>query len=158
MWGHGWITIQRIIQWYVQRQFPVSRYNFYIEFSRKLWKAGAGGVPKELPIAITFSMLGIPQDANIEQLREEEALSQALIGTDSMKYPSLVGAVIQANEMAIESVDDAESLYSTWTSVLNKLQVFTEISAAISEVWFSDLRLAYGCLLHYIQRFIHMLR
>ncbi|KZP04636.1 hypothetical protein FIBSPDRAFT_967959 [Athelia psychrophila] len=100
----------------------------------ELWKAGAGGASEKLPTAITFSLANLAQNADVGRLGEEDALSQARGGLDLMTSASGVGAVTQAGDIAAQAVDVAESLGSIWESVLNKLEIFTEITKVIAEV------------------------
>lgn len=76
----------------------------------------------------------LEQGADVNRLSEEGALPIAKAGMDQMASSLVIEPFLREDDMADEAVDEAESFSSIWGSVLNKLEIFTEITELISEV------------------------
>lgn len=143
---HSPIAVEGTIRWYASSSYAhdlLTNSKAYLDVFCELWKAGKGGVPEKLPTGITFSLLNLAQDADVDRLEEDEALLRAKGGLHQMTSYSAVGKTLRVDDLAAQAVDNAESFGRTWDSVLNKLVVFTEITAVISEARFPASRLSF---------------
>lgn len=105
--------------------------------------ADSRGVLRKLPTSkIVFTMSALSQSANVEQLRVDEAISQAREGLAEMREAS--SSVIKIAEtgpgMVNQAVASVQSFSDTWNSVISKLELFTQLTDAIAEVWSFNIK------------------
>lgn len=89
---------------------------------------------ERLPTTIMFSLSKLAQYADLGRLVKEDALSQAHGGLDQMITALGIGKLQSVDGMNGQVLPAVESFGNIWESVLEKLEIFTEITSVLSEV------------------------
>lgn len=89
----------------------------------------------ETPTKIAFSIAQTPSDHHVDHVEMEEALSQAQQGIGNVKSLPRpigdIGSVVDALPVVTAAV---KSFADTWSSLLDKLEIFTQITDQLAEV------------------------
>lgn len=110
---------------------------YFLDVSCHLRRAEANGRSTELPTVVEFDIAST-ESTNAAERTMYDAVALANSDHDAMKGPpAQLGQISDGVELASTLEDTAKSIADPWTSLVNRLEVFTDVMDKISEVRFT---------------------
>lgn len=101
----------------------------------EVYKLDAQGILRKKSTTIGFSITALSQGGDVGQLQMKEALSQAQQSVGQMvAAPSVLDNVETIVGISAGIADTVKSVSDTWDSLLNKIDLFTQVVGQLSEV------------------------